>query len=91
MDKTILWLDTNTWSLLCRYNTYRMGGEKFLLLSTQSWLGGKNYFLGIAYVAVGGACLLFCLLLFGTQLIFRRRLGDVSKLSWNYNNKIAAM
>jgi hypothetical protein len=33
------------------------GGTKSILLSTRTVMGGKNSFLGIAYVAVGGVCI----------------------------------
>jgi len=44
------------------YNTYSFGGSKALVLSTTSWIGGKNNFIGVAYLTVGGFCLFLALL-----------------------------
>lgn len=47
-------------NLMNNYNTYSFGGKKKLVLSTSSWLGGKNDFLGVAYISVGSSCIFVC-------------------------------
>ncbi|KAI7742932.1 hypothetical protein M8C21_010403 [Ambrosia artemisiifolia] len=65
------------------YNTYSFSGKKKLVLSTASWLGGKNDFIGIAYLAVGGLCFVLAMTFTVIYLVKPRRLGDPSYLSWN--------
>ncbi|XP_021299441.1 ALA-interacting subunit 3-like [Herrania umbratica] len=72
-------------SLENNYNTYSFNGKKKLVLSTTSWLGGKNDFLGIAYLTVGGLCFFLALSFTVVYLVKPRRLGDPSYLSWNRN------
>ncbi|KAL5568762.1 hypothetical protein UlMin_025337 [Ulmus minor] len=72
-------------TLLNRYNTYSFNGKKKLVLSTTSWLGGKNDFLGIAYLTVGGLCFFLAMAFTVVYLIKPRQLGDPSYLSWNRN------
>ncbi|KAL5571450.1 hypothetical protein UlMin_021047 [Ulmus minor] len=67
------------------YNTYSFGGKKRLVLSTTSWIGGKNDFLGIAYLTVGGLCLFFAISFILLYVFNPRPLGDPSYLSWNRN------
>ncbi|XP_058096230.1 ALA-interacting subunit 3-like [Magnolia sinica] len=67
------------------YNTYSFGGKKKLVLSTTSWLGGKNDFLGIAYLTVGGLCFFLAMAFTIIYLVKPRQLGDPSYLSWNRN------
>jgi len=65
------------------FNVEDFGGEKHVILSTTSWIGGKNNFLGAAYIAVGGACFLLGIF-FGCLHKFRpRKLGDTTYLEWN--------
>ncbi|XP_030524221.1 ALA-interacting subunit 3-like [Rhodamnia argentea] len=67
------------------YNTYSFNGKKKLVLSTTSWLGGKNDFLGIAYLTVGGLCFFLAMAFTIVYLVKPRQLGDPSYLSWNRN------
>ncbi|GAA6050540.1 hypothetical protein JCM3770_005590 [Rhodotorula araucariae] len=65
------------------YPVHPFGGTKSVVFSTVSFIGGKNPFLGIAYIAVGGVCVLLGLLLTLRHLIKPRKLGDPQYLSWN--------
>lgn len=51
-------------------------GEKAFYLTTTTWIGGKNEFLGWAYVIVGLVCLVLALLFFIKHKINPRPLGD---------------
>ncbi|KAK1415702.1 hypothetical protein QVD17_31487 [Tagetes erecta] len=67
------------------YNTYKFSGRKKLVLSTTTWIGGKNDFVGVVYVSLGAICI-FMAVNFILLYVFRpRRLGDPSYLSWNRN------
>ena len=70
-----------------RYNTYKFDGKKKLVLSTATWLGGKNDFLGIAYLTIGSICFVFGLVFLGLLCKYPRELGDVTLLSWNKASK----
>lgn len=48
-------------------------GEKRVILSTTSWIGGKNPFLGIAYITVGVLCLVLGLSFLIIHLKFGKR------------------
>eukprot|EP01024_Parvocaulis_polyphysoides_P008011 TRINITY_DN12357_c0_g2_i1.p2 TRINITY_DN12357_c0_g2~~TRINITY_DN12357_c0_g2_i1.p2 ORF type:complete len:354 (-),score=40.24 TRINITY_DN12357_c0_g2_i1:125-1186(-) len=66
-----------------RYNTYLFDGEKRIVMSTTSFIGGKNYFLGIMYVSVGVIAILCGTLYLVLYWMYPRQQGDVYKLSWN--------
>ncbi|PRW50939.1 ALA-interacting subunit 3 isoform A [Chlorella sorokiniana] len=68
-----------------RYNTYNYNGAKTIILSTNSWVGGRNNFLGACYIAVGGLSLLMALFFFlgyDLGLIWKRQYGDMVNVSW---------
>ncbi|KAG6431312.1 hypothetical protein SASPL_109391 [Salvia splendens] len=68
------------------YNTYSFNGKKKLVVSTATWIGGKNDFIGRMYMAVGGTSLVFAII-FSLLYVFKPRpLGNPSYLSWNKNN-----
>jgi hypothetical protein len=47
----------------------KYGGRKSILISTRTVMGGKNPFLGIAYVVVGGLCILLGTIFTLTHLV----------------------
>lgn len=65
------------------YNTYSFGGKKKLVLSTTNWLGGKNNFLGMAYIFVGSFSIFISIVFILLHVKNPRPYGDVTCLSWN--------
>ena len=60
---------------------FHLHGEKHVVLSTVSWMGGKNPFLGYAYVVVGAICIALALLFLIKNRLSPRRLGDPSYIT----------
>ncbi|TKY62883.1 ALA-interacting subunit 3 [Spatholobus suberectus] len=77
-DEVMLVIENN-------YNTYEFGGRKSLVLSTTSWVGGRNHFLGMAYILIGAVSLLLAVVFLLLYVRQPRPLGDPSYLSWNRN------
>ena len=73
-----------TFSVTSAFPVSVFSGKKSLVLSTMSWMGGKNDFLGIAYIVVGFACLGIAGAFFARQQLgAERRLGDAAFLTWS--------
>ncbi|RYO48142.1 Meiotically up-regulated 89 protein [Alternaria arborescens] len=66
-----------------RFPVDKYSGTKSILISTRTVMGGKNPFLGIAYLVVGGICILLGAVFLATHLIKPRKLGDHTYLTWN--------
>jgi hypothetical protein len=68
-----------------RYNTYAFGGSKTLILTTNSWVGGRNMVLPIAYLVLAGLCYVAALAFFmgyDLGMVWKRRPGVVDDFSW---------
>ncbi len=58
------------------FNIDPYSGQKWVVISTVSWLGGKNYFLGSAWIVVGGLCFLLAALFGIVTLLFPPQLDQ---------------
>ncbi|KAL8045617.1 hypothetical protein ABFX02_08G126100 [Erythranthe guttata] len=71
-------------NLFNNYNTYSFSGSKKLVLSTSTWLGGHNDFLGIAYISIGTSLIFIAFVFLLLHVNNPRPYGDTSNLSWNW-------
>ncbi|CAA9963888.1 hypothetical protein P3342_009739 [Pyrenophora teres f. teres] len=82
-DNDVLRQGTYRLKIYDRYPVEKYKGTKSILISTRTVMGGKNPFLGIAYLVVGGICLLLGAVFLAAHLIKPRKLGDHTYLTWN--------
>lgn len=64
------------------YDVRSFKGKKSFVFSTTSWIGGRNVFLGAAYVAVGSVTMVLGAIFLAKHLISPRQLGDQRYLVW---------
>ena len=75
--------DVLNFEVIANYEVQSFGGSKALVITTMGEFGGKNPYLGVAYIVVGSLCLFFGLLFLVKQLLNPRALGDKKLLHWN--------
>ncbi|XPS90650.1 alkylphosphocholine resistance protein lem3, variant 2 [Ascochyta lentis] len=82
-DHDVLKAGTYRLKIYDRFPVQAYSGTKSILISTRTVMGGKNPFLGIAYIVVGGLCILLGAVFLAAHLIKPRKLGDHTYLTWN--------
>jgi len=65
------------------YPVSSFNGRKLVVLSTTTWIGGKNSFLGWAFIVVGIICFLQGVVFGIKHKVSPRKLGDTKYLDWN--------
>ncbi|KAL3982165.1 Cell cycle control protein 50A [Acanthocheilonema viteae] len=78
-------LPAGTYNLVIQnnYPVTVFGGRKYFIISTTSWAGGKNAFLGIAYIVVSGICILFGAVFLLIHLKFGTSSNEAGSISQN--------
>jgi len=78
-------MTAGTYQILANMNypVKQFSGTKSIVISTVSWIGGKQPFLGWAYIAAAILCVLLAVAGLIRHLLKPRKLGDMSLLSWN--------
>jgi len=82
-DKDVMQAGTYSLSIYMNYPVKQFSGTKSVVISTVSWMGGKQPFLGWSYIAIAALCVLLGLAGLVRHLVKPRKLGDMSLLSWN--------
>lgn len=65
-------------------------GTKAVVISTTSWLGGKNSFLGYCYLITGIVSLVLAIAFFTKHKVSPRELGDMKYFNWPDMKSVSA-
>lgn len=74
---------TLTFVVRAAYPVNGFDGKKALVVANTSWMGGKNAFLGLAYIVVGFMCVAAAAAFGARQALGGRKLGDPSFLVYH--------
>ncbi len=69
-------------TIIDRFDAGNFGGEKHVVLTTTTWLGGSNYFLGSVYIIVAVMCIVFALSMFVKRQTCPRTIGEMRYYGW---------
>ena len=73
---------TISFDINANFNVVSFEGTKSIVISTVSWFGGRNPFLGQSYIAVGSICVGLALVFGLKHMVAPRKLGDTRYLVW---------
>jgi hypothetical protein len=65
------------------YPVEKFDGKKHFIISTASWIGGKNKFLGIAYVTIGSICVLLGAVFSFIHIKFGHSFAEMADIATN--------
>lgn len=61
--------------------------KKSFKLTTTEWNGGKNFYLGVAELAVGVILLFLCAFVCLKEIFWPRQLGNIAYLDWSHHRE----
>ena len=82
IDTDILKGETISFDIDANFDVASFEGTKAIVISTVSWFGGKNPFLGQSYIAVGSICVALAVAFGVKHMVSPRKLGDTRYLVW---------
>lgn len=70
-------------NIVANYEVASFDASKSIIISTMGEFGGRNPYLGVAYIVVGSLSLLFGLLFMAKQVFAPRPYADIAMLNWD--------